>query len=74
LTHLNPFITSETVLLLAILVGTKVEMMGAISLMAFPNNHLSHQNKVLVPSPISVTTVIEKKAFKSALAWKGKED
>jgi hypothetical protein len=58
---------------LAILVGTKVEMMGAISLMAFPNNHLSRQNKVLVPSPISVTTAIEKKAFKSALAWKGKE-
>jgi hypothetical protein len=48
-------------------------MMGAISLMAFPSNHLSRQNKVLVPSPISVTTANEKKSFKSALAWKGKE-
>jgi hypothetical protein len=36
-------------------------MSGAISFSVFPNSHLSCQNKVCVPSPISVTTAIEKR-------------
>jgi hypothetical protein len=59
---------SHTVLLLAILAGIMAEMRGAISLMAFPDSHLSFQNKVVVPSPVSVTTTIEKKASSSAFA------
>jgi hypothetical protein len=58
----------RTVLLLTILDGIMTEMRGAISLMVFSDNHLSFQNKVVVPSPVSVTTTIEKKASSSAFA------
>jgi hypothetical protein len=35
--------------------------------------HLSCQNKVFVPSPISVTTAIEKKACRTEFSWNGSE-
>jgi translation elongation factor EF-4 len=61
----NPFVAVKTILYSAF-VSSSLRIVannrGAMSSTRCPCNHLSHQNKVVAPFPISVFIDIEKKA------------
>jgi hypothetical protein len=73
LTNLQSVKTSTTLLLLDILLGIMTAIRGAWSLICCPDSHLSFQNRVLVPSPTSKATTMEKNACNLALTCIGNE-
>jgi hypothetical protein len=73
LSHLHSDRASAALLLLEILLGIMEVIRGAMSLIRCLDSHLSFQNKVLVPSPTSEITAIEKNACSPAFTCIGSE-
>jgi hypothetical protein len=73
LTHLHSVRAPATLLLLEILLGIMEVIRGAMSLILCPDSYLSFQNKVLVPSPTSDITAMEKNTCRPAFTCIGSE-
>jgi hypothetical protein len=72
--HLLPQTPSCTVHLLVLHLEIAVNIRDAMSSTRCPCNHLSHQNKVVTPFPISVCIETEKKAWTLWGIFMGKAD